>query len=76
MSPPLAVGEKDREGSWHEPPQLRMYSSVSSVSLVSTSLSAKKTRGSGVDTANKVCRACIKHQRDLYAQCALYQEVR
>ena len=27
---------------------------------------------SGVDTANKVCCAYIKHQSDLYAQCALY----
>ena len=43
-----------------------------SVSLVSTSLSAKKPEGvHGVDTANKVCSAYIKHQRDLYAQCAL-----
>ena len=46
-----------------------MYSSVS---LVSTSLSAKKTRVSGVDPANKVYSAYIKHQRNLYAQCALY----
>ena len=50
-----------------------------SVSLVSTSLAVKKTEGvvwilptSGVDTANKVCSAYIKHQRDLYAQCVLY----
>ena len=30
------------------------------------------TSGSGVDSANEVCSACIKHQRDLHAQCALY----
>ena len=50
------------------------------VSLVPTSLTAKKTTEeavlilliSGVDTANKVCCAYIKHQSDLYAPCALY----
>ena len=51
-----------------------------SVSLVSTSLAAKKKTEeallilwiSSVDTANKVCCAYIKHQSDLYAQCVLY----